>query len=197
MEKGMPFEKFVLQCARAFGACIEVRDDPMDAPIPDSFPVSDYHVTAQTGAVAELTRLESMSESERIAYGKTRKAEMLECYERGLEKDRAENARLEEMERQVLGWTPPSEDHVELKEFMLQQINVSKNKVSYYEERVAEIRAKTPMDYYAEAVSEAKRGIKYHAGEHAKDVERNAGRNEWVRLLRDSLKQQPANAQPV
>lgn len=36
MEKGMEFKPFVLQCARAFGALITMRDDSLDAPSPKS-----------------------------------------------------------------------------------------------------------------------------------------------------------------
>jgi len=32
-EKEVTFEKFALTCARAFGACITIRDEPMSASI--------------------------------------------------------------------------------------------------------------------------------------------------------------------
>lgn len=38
------FRDFALICARAFGATILMRDDPMDAPIPDEFQSSTYHL---------------------------------------------------------------------------------------------------------------------------------------------------------
>ena len=43
MEKGQTFQEFIMGCARAFGALIEMRDSPNDAPIPDKFEPSDYH----------------------------------------------------------------------------------------------------------------------------------------------------------
>lgn len=36
------FKAFVMQCARAFGALIDMRDDPSDVPIPKSFAPSSY-----------------------------------------------------------------------------------------------------------------------------------------------------------
>ena len=40
---GIGFKDFALSCARAFGACIEMRDDPSDKPIPNEFKPNDYH----------------------------------------------------------------------------------------------------------------------------------------------------------
>ena len=59
MEKGEPFNRFVMRCARAFGALIDLRDAQMDAPIPEKFEPSDYHVKALAKALAELERLDA------------------------------------------------------------------------------------------------------------------------------------------
>ena len=37
------FAPFALQCARAMGALIMMRDEPHDAPIPERFEASDYY----------------------------------------------------------------------------------------------------------------------------------------------------------
>ena len=42
--KDITFEEFVLKCARAFGALINMRDEPRDAPIPERFEPSYYHL---------------------------------------------------------------------------------------------------------------------------------------------------------
>ena len=42
---GQTFEEFILSCARAFGALVEMRDEPADAPIPEEFKPSAYHTT--------------------------------------------------------------------------------------------------------------------------------------------------------
>ena len=43
IEKGMEFNDFVLTCARAFGACIELRDRKL-APAPRTIPSNgNYH----------------------------------------------------------------------------------------------------------------------------------------------------------
>ena len=61
VDKKLTFPQFAMRCARAFGALIEMRDDSMDAPIPDEFSPSDYHVKAKAKAEETLKRLRSIS----------------------------------------------------------------------------------------------------------------------------------------
>lgn len=42
IKDGMTFKEYALRCARNFGALMDMRDDPMDAPIP-IFTPSGYH----------------------------------------------------------------------------------------------------------------------------------------------------------
>ena len=46
IKDGITFERFALNCARAFGALINMRDDSLDAEIPDEIKPSDHHVKA-------------------------------------------------------------------------------------------------------------------------------------------------------
>lgn len=187
MESGQTFQDFTLQCARAFGALVTMRDDDMDAPIPERFEPSDYSVKRLAEANAELARLQAMTNDEKITFGESKKAESLASTEKWLAKEIEQNKRLEEMEASVNKWTPPSADHAELKAFMLQQISVSKHRFDYVEESLAETRAKSPMDFYAESVATATRDIEYHTKEYGKEMERANSRTEWVRQLRESL----------
>ena len=61
---GIDFKTFVLRCARAMGACVSMRDDPLDVPIPERFEPSDYHVRKTLEAEAQLETLRAMSPAE-------------------------------------------------------------------------------------------------------------------------------------
>ncbi len=52
--KGITFQQYAWSCARAFGALVMMRDEPSDAPIPEAFTPSDYHVKALAEARAKL-----------------------------------------------------------------------------------------------------------------------------------------------
>ena len=53
------FKDFAMLCARACGALIEMREDPMDAPIPEKIKRSSYYDEALSKAVAEYDRLKT------------------------------------------------------------------------------------------------------------------------------------------
>jgi hypothetical protein len=187
MEEGQSFPEFVILCARAMGACIEMRDESLDAKIPDRFEPSTYHTERSKEAKARLAELKKMTNAERIAFGEARRKEAVKSCEQWIAKRNQENGRLNEMEQKVRAWQPPTKDHVRFKEFMLEQLNISKNETSYPDESLKEAKAKKPVSYYAEAVKQAERDITYHAEEHAKEVQRANERSEWVQQLRASI----------
>lgn len=187
MEKGQTFQEFIMGCARAFGALIEMRDSPNDAPIPDKFEPSDYHAKRIIESREKLAKLKAMTDSEKESFGQAEKAADIQRIEKWLEKDIAQNKRLEDMAAQVQSWNPPTPDHRGLKDFMLHQISISKSGVDYIQSSLAEATAKPATAYYVAAVSEAARNIKYHTEENTKEIERVNGRSEWLQQLRASI----------
>lgn len=185
MDKGQDFRSFVLTCARGMGACIMQRDDPMDQPPAKQKP-SDYHSGAIKAAEKLLGKLKTMSAAKQREYGEGLREEAVARAMQGHSKAMEEEARLERMEAQVKAWQPPTGEHDGLKKFMLEQIQISKHG-DWMSKYVNEAKDKTPEAYFAEAVSKAARDINYHTEEHAKEVERTNGRNEWIDQLYKSL----------
>jgi hypothetical protein len=184
MEKdGYEFKDFALQCARAFGALVTMRDEPMDAVIPDEFQPSEYRAKALAEANADVQRLGSMAAAERDAFGREQVNRRAEYARTAMEKDKRENERLDAMAAQVALWKPPSTDHEEMKSFMLQQLSVSRNDLSYHE-RPGET---DPLKVWNDSLAAAVRGVEYHTVEMAKEKERAESRTNWVRLLKSSL----------
>ena len=48
-------KEYALQCARAFGACVEFRDEPMDKPIPETFKIDQWYLNSLEDAENDLT----------------------------------------------------------------------------------------------------------------------------------------------
>lgn len=187
MESGQTFQEFIMGCARAFGALVQMRDDPYDTPVPEKFEPSDYHVKRLIESREKLARLKAMTDTERQEFGEAEKTADILRIEKWLEKDLAENDRLVAMEEQVKAWQPPTSDHKGLKDFMLQQIEVSRNNVDYIRESLKSANAKPALAYYIAAVSDASHAINYNTEGNAKEIERAAVRSEWVRQLRLSI----------
>lgn len=186
--KEQSFHEFVLSCARNFGALIEMRDEPLDAPIPDAFTPSDYHVTALAKAQAEYDRLIGMSDDEATVEA-NRLADEWDAKLADQEATRvARKARYEAMLSDVQAWRPPTSEHKGLKDFMIEQLTESiRFDCSTYEYPSP---TRDGGDWRYEALAKARRDIEYHTVEHAKDVFRAAERTAWVRALRESLEPQ-------
>jgi hypothetical protein len=187
MEKGQTFSEFALRCARAFGALIEMRDSSLDAEIPAKFEPSSYRQESLKRHIAELERFKRMSNQEMLAFGEFRKTAHVKMLEEWKVRDATANKRLGDMAEKVKRWKPPSDDHVGLKEFMLEQIDASREKSDYVELQIAKAKAKPPSDYYADAVLSEAKGIEYDNREIEEERKRVEGRNAWVQQLRESL----------
>jgi len=180
------FNQFAMQCARAMGACVMMRDEPWDVPIPEKFEPHDYNAKRLQEAKERLAKLRAMTSTEveaACAADYEKRAAERQAYR---ESQEVENARLDAMERAVLDWLPPTASHVGMKDFMLEQIRVSRHDVGSLD-RFDPIAHMSPNDWLQKQMDSAQRDIGYHAGEHAKEVERAASRTLWIKQLRESL----------
>lgn len=137
IKEGVTFEQFVLRCARAMGACIALRDEPVDIKIPVFEPssysknklkeamlrleaLSFVSVTTSSSpiinfiSITEATKLAEKEYKDKIAYNKNGMAENNDLFHRYIK-----------MLSMVKAWQPPTPDHAGLKEFMSEQINSS------------------------------------------------------------------------
>lgn len=186
-EKDATFEEYVWRCARAFGALVTLRDDSLDVPVPAELKPSQHHAEWAAEARAKLDRLANLiaEEAERLAR---------EDYERraAAHRERVENgakvaARYAAMRAKVADWQPPTPEHVGLKEFMLQQIDLcAKDGFAPYDgpPRHEPVRAWVERQR-AEAAADV---LRYEAGQREEEA-RTAKRNEWIAALRASVPQ--------
>lgn len=188
VEEGQPFNEFVMTCARAFGPMIEMRDMPLDAPIPESFDGgSSYHKDGLREVQEELKRLQRMSNEERQAYGEAQKQHSVAAFEESIDKVSAQHQRVLDMKQQVSEWNPP-EAYIDLKVFMLSQLGMSDSDPEFLVKLLNDTVARLPMDFWDAAVEYAMREIDYHKRGLA-DSKKNAEKSiEWVRGLQKVLK---------
>lgn len=176
---------FALSCARAFGALIEMRDEPSSAPIPDRITTSSYHKKALVDAENRLSELRQMSDEEartgaRKSYDKAIASHRLYEAEKLLKRQR-----YTDMLKAVRGWRPPTDGHSGLKKFMEEQLTSS---IEFdCSGHLPEPVALSSKQWLAEEISKAERDVAYHAEHYAKDVTRANDATEWLRKLRESL----------
>ena len=186
---GITFEQFALGCARAMGALIEMRDLPMNAPIPEKFEVSQYHQFKISNAQEEIKRLEAMTDAEVNAHAKAEFEQETERNKQLIESRNELRKKYLMMRKEAFEWKPPTPDHEHFRTFMLEQISSSTDfdcDTSYYTKNAPAL--KTGADWRQAKLDEAQADIKYHTEAHQKEIERTESRNKWIKDLRDSLK---------
>jgi hypothetical protein len=188
VESGQSFEEFIFGCARAFGALIDMRDEPMDAPIPERFEIGGHYEKAFAKAKDKLAELQKLTPEQQLEFGASEKDRQVTSAEKYRGEAIHENTRINNMVEIVSKWEPPTKDHVELKKFMLQQLNTSLRDSTYYGDQVEKLLKKDPKKFYEEVVQSEENSVVYYAEEQAKEIKRNMERNRWVADLRKSVK---------
>lgn len=189
IKDGISFETYALNCARAFGACVTLRDEPGGGErIPDSFEPSDYHAKAAEAARAELAVLDAMTPEEcaRAAskdYDDTETSRVMR-----LKHNEDRRSAYEAMLAQVNAWTPPTPDHVEYHKFMREQIEQSIDADCNSSYDRTPTKRVTGEQWAATRREELVRNIEYHGQEHAQEVRRAEQRTAWIQALKGSLK---------
>lgn len=180
------FADFAMTCARAFGACISMRDSPSDAEIPSEFKPSSHHKERLAESRAELAKILAMTDREIAAAAEADYAEQVDAHRARALRRQTEKARYEAMLAKVAAWTPPTSEHIGLKDFMLEQLRSSIDHDCDGSYDAAPV-LKTEWQWKENALERVERGIGYHTKSDAEEVERARGRTQWVSDLRKSL----------
>ena len=186
------FDDFVMRCARGMGALVMMRDEPMNASIPERFEPSNYHAKKIAEATATIARLDGMTEAEEEQAASDAHEAAIAEQAAAIHRNDTLREKYNAMLAKVKAWKAPSDDHDEFKKFMVEQIEKSISfdcdNPYYREQKHAKL---TGAEWRAQEEAKARKDIAYHEAENAKEIERTEGRNIWLQKLRGSLK--PAN----
>lgn len=174
---------FALDCSRAFGANVMMRDEPRDAPIREYQP-STFYRDALEKAKADLFDAERMTLAAAERAAATAHAAEVERVAKYRAEQATELARYHAMLAEVEAWTPPTSDHEGLKKFMREQLAESIKFDSYTHADPVKLDGAT---YRQQALDDARRCVKRYAEEWEKEQQRTRERNEWNRALVASL----------
>jgi hypothetical protein len=181
--KNVSFENFALQCARAFGACVWQRDEPMTNKPKLQEPDIEYYVKK----IAELKKFKKPTKVEFKKYI----LENISSLEADVKKSNDMALRYEQMLRKARAWVPPSKDHENFKQFMIDQLVSSIQydcHVSYHQEQIKGFKEMTYESYISNLIHSNKERLKDCVESIKKAKDSTAKNNEWITLLFDSLK---------
>jgi hypothetical protein len=187
--EGQTFEEFASTCARAFGALVTMRDEPMSAELPDEVPGDRGYAEGRArAAAAALAEFDARTDEQHAADMARDRALLDESAERVRADKRRQRAAYEAMLARVGAWHPPTPEHVGLKTFMHEQIAES-IRFDCSEDYVTGAGPEVPLSEWVASqrdrlVREVTR-CHEHASEEAK---RTAERNAWIKALKESLR---------
>lgn len=184
--KEITFEQFMLRCARNFGALVDMRDEPLDTPIPDEFEPSEFYENkikiyeAKLAAYVRPTR-EELDAEYQTAYDKAKVEYDLKEIER-----ESMRKRYADMLEKVKNWQPPTSDHENLKKFAISQLEDSIDYDCRYHEfsfpdKDSWIETEMKSDEYIIKY------LNYYKEQYAEEVKKCQERTKWVRHLKGSL----------
>ena len=194
ISKGLDFNGFVWSCARAFGALIEMRDEPSDATIPERFEPSSYYADRIADTKIELANWDKMTASQRWDWAEARRVELFDSAQKGLDERMKQNAKLRAILAEVEAWIPPTADHAGLKRFMAEQITMSIDDTKWFEEAIAKYSSRSILPAL---VAEHDKNLRSELPRLEKSLQeerdRVASRNGWVQSLRESVGPPPGS----
>lgn len=184
--KEVTVSDFIMGCARAFGALVLMRDDPKDAPIPDQFEPDPHYAAAANKERQRLRELEQMSDEECAAANEAEFTASLERWKKRRQEAQARRERYNRMLAEVEGWTPPTADHVGLKEFMIQQLESSIQFDCSESFDPVPVRI-DPEAWRSKSIAATASALERQMRNDDEERQRAAERSQWVKALRESL----------
>lgn len=189
IKNGITFEQFVLGCARAFGACVSLRDEPSSTPIPDEFKPNEYYIAEIAKAKTRLTKLKSLTAKEIHREAEKDYQKQLKSHVNMLANKYDLLGKYKAMLEQVKAWQPPTPEHQGLKDFMIQQISTSiEHDCDMVWIKSLKPKKLADADWISKQIEHEVANLEYHTKENKEEIERAKGRTAWVKALRDSLK---------
>lgn len=183
------FKDFALACARAFGALISMRDDALDAPMPaEILPDTKYHDDHIAAATLEIDRLARMTAGQISAANTADHAAGVARWKKRQEDIVLSRGRYEAMIAKVAAWQPPTQEHIELKKFMMSQLRDSIGFDCTRDPKWdPEPQPITDAEWFSANKKEAQQRFYINIQARHEEIQRAADRNAWLSALRNSL----------
>jgi hypothetical protein len=181
--EGITFREFALTCARAFGATIMLRDEPLSSEIPE-FEPDTHNATRLKESQEHLNKLMQYNQEDWERDCEAFNEQAMASALKRIEENNALHKKYVDMLQQAKAWTPPTPEHNGIKKFMIEQIELSIKGDCY---PIEIPKQRTWGDHKSETLKSARWDVDYHYKANEDEIRRTHDRNEWVSALKNSL----------
>lgn len=187
------FEQFTKTCMRAFGATIHMKEDSLDREyVPRE--VDSYYFESIEKWTNILKEIESASDDEILSKKEKELDAQISHYREKIKHAEEYGIKLQEIKTKTEHWIPPTEDHANLKKFMLEQLDMtikSDCDASYYIDglnRAYNESFNLDVDRIRnEYIKDAKSNLEFSKENLEKEMCRVNDSNKWVEQLLNSI----------
>jgi hypothetical protein len=192
--KGATFAEFALGCARQMGALIHMRDDASDAKItlPES---SEYYQEELENVRLKLQELQKINMEDFKKQLVEERKSARESVEQAINDKNKLRGQYMQMLMEVKAWRPPTTEHNEFKNMMIQQItdSISFDCDTTYEQERLEVfnESVNVAEAFNKQIENLQEDEKYFLGKLNQESSTNSDRAKWVKDLVFSLRMTP------
>lgn len=187
-------KEFLKLCTRAFGIAIDLKDEPLSVPTPTHFEPDTYYKEKYEKALEELNEANNLTFDEAKIQMRAAYERRISDYKSWAEKEISMNQKYTKVRKEVEEWIPPTDEHQGLKQFALEQIDMSVTKQEYideYLERSMEIfddSDETVEKYISDNIQYCKESLDRAYKSWKEELERTEKKNIWIRKFLESIR---------
>lgn len=188
------FEEFAIQCSRAFGAFSHMKDEPFYDNVPEMIPFDlSFHHERISHALQLFVDFQNKSDYAIEVKMRQEYEYSLEKLQATVQRKKAAQQRYEAMLAKVESWNPPTEDHKNIKEFMIQQLKdslASDCSTEYEKREIQELQQnkETVEQYRARQTEILKKNLDFAKEQLDKEIHSIQEKNQWILDFRKSLR---------
>lgn len=183
---------FLKLCTRAFVVAMDMIEKPLSVPTPTHFEPNPYYKEKYDKAVEVRNKYRQMTfEEAKQDIIKKHNAEITQT-KKFLEKYKLEDEKYKKVRDEIKEWIPPTPQHEALKNFALDQIDLSMNTYLYNSlekelNKELDISDDAVWKYINNMNASCEKNVGEAYEQWQKDLKRTAEKNTWMRQLLESL----------
>lgn len=188
------FKDFAKKCMRAFGSTIHMRDESLDKKYTPR-KVEKYYIESVKECEEKLEELKKANDQFFINKVKDKLKSDYTYTEKRFKEITKNKVILDFILKDAKNWTPPTQDHVGIKDFMIQQLQDTiryDGDTEYYETELKEIKIKmeSPIDISKikiEMIEDAEEDLQNAKERLDEEIKRCEEANKWVEQFLKSI----------
>ena len=181
---------FLMLCLRAFGVCMEMRDDSFSKPIPEKFVPSDYYSKSAERTQKEINELLNTSDETLEAKMVDDKNKNIDRCNKAIKENLAKKKSYQSILSQINNWNP-QQKYLAVKEFATNQIIMSMEQLdnSYYEKEICELNSSniSIVEYRAMLLKSLGESLSYAAEHLQHEIKNVEEKNSFLSGFRESI----------